>query len=80
MLLKARMTLNRSFLLLHSGLGDEGKRLLEEFSGTPHIEHIDTPDPVPPAGDEDEQFWETMGQEGRAQGFINDIQGLLHGK
>ena len=80
MLLKAGVTLDCSFLLLHSGLEDEGKQLLKEFSGMPHIEHIDAPDPGPPAGDEDEQFWETVGQEGMAQGFIDDIQGLLHGK
>jgi hypothetical protein len=63
---------------LYSGLGDEGKRLLEEFGGTPHTETIDTSDPALPAGDE--QPWETLGQEGIAQGFVDDIQGLLNGK
>lgn len=59
------------------GLGDEGKQVLEEFSGTPHIESIMTADSEPAA--EDEQPWETLGQ-GVTQGFIDDIQELLNGK
>ena len=64
--------------MMYSGLGDEGKRLLDEFSGTTSIEPIDTVDSEPQAMNE--QPWEILGQEGIAQGFINDIQGLLDGK
>jgi hypothetical protein len=64
--------------LLYLGLGDEGKRVLEEFSGTPPTEHTDVTDSN--LNVENEQLWETLGQEGVAQGFIDDIQGLLDGK
>jgi len=60
------------------GLGEEGKRVLGEFSGAPLTEPIDTTDPEP--GVEDGESWETLGQEGVAQGFIDDIQGMLDGK
>ena len=75
-LLKAKVALNR--VLLYSELGDEGKRLLEEFSGTPHAEPVDTSDPGPPVGDE--QPWEALGQEGIAQGLVDDVRGLPNGK
>ena len=65
-------------LYLYSGLGDEDKRLLEEFSGVAHTESIETSDFGPSTGDE--QPWETLGQEGIAQGFIDNVQGLLNGK
>jgi len=51
---------------------------LSEYSGSSLAE--------PNAGDntevglEDEQDWITLNQDGMAQGFLNDIQGLLEGK
>ena len=64
--------------LLYLGLGEEGKRVLGEFSGTTHTEPMDAGDPEPMV--EDAQLWEALGQEGTTQGFIDDIQGLLDGK
>ena len=65
-------------IFLYVGLGDEGKRVLEEFSDTLQTEPIMAADSEPPT--ENEQLWETLGQEGVAQGFIDDIQELLNGK
>jgi hypothetical protein len=64
--------------MLYLGLGDQGKRLLEEFGGSPSTESINATDPKPTV--KDEQTWEVLGQGGVAQGFIDDIQGLLDGK
>jgi hypothetical protein len=64
--------------MLYPGLGDEGKQILEEFSALPNPEPNHTSDPGPPA--EDEQSLGGLGQDGIAQGFIDDIQGLLNGK
>jgi hypothetical protein len=44
----------------------------------PHVESANPSDSGPPM--EDEQPWETLGQEGIAQGFVDDVQGLLNGK
>ena len=52
--------------------------MLEEYGGTPHLEHVDPIDPEQPV--QDEQQWRALEQEGVAQGFIEDIQGLLDGK
>ena len=43
-----------------------------------HVGSTDGADSEPTA--EGEQLWEILGQEGTAQGFIDDIQGLLNGK
>jgi hypothetical protein len=66
------------YLLLYLGLGDDGKRVLEEFGDTSSIGPANIADSEPTV--EDEGLWETLGQEGVAQGFIDDIQGLLDGK
>lgn len=67
-----------TYILIYPGLGDEGKRVLGEFSGTAHEESIDTADPEPTG--EAGQVWEVLEQEGTAQGFLDDIQGILNGK
>ena len=52
--------------------------MLEEFSGTVPSAPVDAVDPGP--APEDGGVWETLEQEGTAQGFIDDIQGLLDGR
>jgi len=64
--------------ILYLGLGDEGKRVLEEFCGAVPSEPTTTGDSEPLA--EDAGLWETLEQEGTSQGFIDDIQGLLNGR
>jgi len=65
-------------LILYLGLGDEGRRVLEEFCGAAPSEPTAAGDPEPIA--EDAGLWETLEQEGTTQGFIDDIQGLLDGR
>jgi hypothetical protein len=67
-----------SYLIFYIGLGDEGKRLLEEFGGAPSTGPADTADSSPTV--EDQEPWVALGQEGVAHGSIDDIQGLLDGK
>ena len=64
--------------LSHPGLGTESRRMLEEFGSAAATEPVDTADPQPTR--EDEQSWVTLEEEGIAQGFIDDIQGLINGK
>ena len=59
--------------MLYLGHGNEGKWVLEEFSGTSHTGSINTADPEIII--EDKQPWKDLGQEGIAQGFIDNIQG-----
>lgn len=58
-----------SCILLYPGLGDEGKRVLGEFSDGAHMEPIDSADPEPMG--ESGQVWETLEQEGTTQGFLD---------
>ena len=60
------------------GLGDKEKRVLEEFSGTVPSVPVDVADPEP--APEDAEVWKALEEEGTAQGFIDDIQGLLDGR
>lgn len=52
--------------------------MLDEFSGTSSTQPTDATDPGPVASDDGP--WEDLGQEGIAQGFVDDIQGILEGK
>lgn len=65
-------------ILLCLGLGEEGKRALEEFHGAAPPGPTDAADLEPVV--EDTELWETLEQEGTTQGFIDDIQGLLNGR
>ena len=66
-------------ILLHLALGDEGKRVLEEFGGTSSsTEPINDTDPDLPAVDK--LPLEALEHENVTAGFIDDIQGLLDGK
>ena len=60
------------------GLAAESRRMLEEFSKMMPAEPIDTADSQPIQ--EDKQSWTALEQEGIAQGFIDDVHGLLGGK
>lgn len=62
---------------MDNGLGDEGKRVLEEFCGAEPSIAVDMADPEPMP--ENEDVWKVLEEEGTTQGFIDDIQGLLDG-
>ena len=64
--------------LLYLGLSNEDKRVLEEFCGTESSTPTDTTDLE--ATPEDGGVLKFLEQEGTAQGFIDDIQGLLDGR
>lgn len=65
-------------LILYLGLGDEGRRVLEEFCGAAPSEPTTAGDSELTA--EDAGLWEILEQEGTTQGFIDDIQSLLDGR